>query len=544
MPILDLAGAKPLFPRAQKSRAQNRTLSPANTPAIIGYGGRGGFAGARLDRLTGDFSARSESADAAVFADNRTLRARARTLAINNFVAAKFLKMCEQNIVGHKGILFRAKVTGANGKETAETKRINQRIEQEWLKWTRRGSCSADGRFSFGELERLAIKNCPREGENIIKYAYGTQFNATGFALQPLDNDQLDDTYMADLGNGTQVRMGVEVDQYRRPLAYHFWTSNINDPLPGGDRRRVRVPADQVAHTFRSERPAQTRGYTWLAPAMAEINQLGRYQEAVIVAARASAAKFAVIQQEAPEGWSPDDEDYEGDDRNSDGTEIMTANAGEIPKLDIGETLNFTDPRFPTSTTKDFMQTVLRAIASALGVSYVTLANDLEGVNFSSIRAGLLEERDRWRIDQVWFILNFHEPIFLAWLRMALLTTLSDITLSPDQMLQHEWRARGWPWVDPVKDADAAILRLGNGLSTYTNELGEQGLDFEETIEQRAAEQAFIREKKGLVLGTDLAGDQGGKGVAPDDEAAAATVDAGKNGTDTATAGKQGGAKK
>jgi lambda family phage portal protein len=191
-------------------------------------------------------------------------------------------------------------------------------------------------------------------------------------------------------------------------------------------------------------------------------------------------------------------------------------------ELDYGEKLNFTDPRFPTSTTKEFTQTILRDIASGLLVQYPSLANDLEGVNFSSIRAGLVDERDMWRVIQAWFITDFLEPIYFAWLRMALLTTLKDITLTADQIEMVEWRPRGWEWVDPLKDADATVLKLGNGLSTYTKELGAQGMSFEDTMDDRAREQKYVEDlqarfklRNPVVLGTDLAGDQAGKGVAP-----------------------------
>jgi hypothetical protein len=55
----------------------------------------------------------------------------------------------------------------------------------------------------------------------------------------------------------------------------------------------------------------------------------------------------------------------------------------------------------------------------------------------------------------------------------------------------------------------------------------------------RAKEQALIK-SLGLVLGTDLAGDQGGKGVAAGDESAAAEVD-GAQGKGDAKPAKGGG---
>ncbi len=523
MPILDLRDAKPLFPKPAPVKQARRTLSPASVPGLALGNGHGGFQGAEINRLSMDFVARSTSVDQTLYGDNKRLRARANDLCRNNPFAKKFLAMCSQNIVGTEGIQLQAKVRNAYGKSTADTDRINQRIEEEWKRWCRRGRPTVDGRMSFLDVQRLAIKNCAREGENLLKSVYGLQYNSTGFALQPLDNDQLDDTMMLSGGNGTEIRMGVECDMYRRPLAYHLWQGHPNDILSGRNRERVRVPASDIIHTAIWERPGQTRGYTWMSAAILPLNQQGRYEEAVIVAARASAAKFFAIESEVADGmdFSQDDDDSEAGAPGAEGTGTPThipdpsvsvgANAGDGFALAPGENLNFIDPRFPTANHEQFMKTMLRSVATGLLTSYPSLANDLEGVNFSSIRAGLLDERDGWRVLQRWFIESFLEPVFSKWLSFALLTVLSDIVLTPLQMEQMTWRARGWPWVDPMKDAQSTILNLGNAMSTYSRELASQGLDFEEVMQERAAEQAYIK-TLGLVLGTDISGDQSGKG--------------------------------
>ena len=527
--------------RIEGTKPRKRTLGdPGTFPSSLlggsgGSGGSGGFAAAKWNRLTMDFAAQSRSADQDLQGDNKPMRGRARNLALNSGFVRKFLAMVVQNVVSPKGILLQARVKGVNGADTAESKRINQRIEEEWLRWGRVGRCTADGRFSWVEMQQLAIKAWARDGEALTKKAYSKdlkQYNGVGFALQPLDADQLDDSLLQSIGNGAEIRMGVEVDQYRRPLAYHLWDEHPQDTI-SRSRQRRRIPASEIIHTAMWERPGQTRGYTQLCAAMLAMNQYGRYEEAVVVAARASAAKFGTIETAWPEGYAPDEEDESGSGTNGDGTEYMSGDTGEVMKLAVGESFKFTDPRFPTNTHKDFTQTMIRNIATGLLVSYPSLANDLEGVNFSSIRAGLLEERDCWRIIQRWFIDHFCQPVFDAWLPMALLTVLSDITLSQAQREQVEWRPRGWPWVDPEKDAAATILRLGNGMDTYANALAEQGMDFEAVMDERAREQKYIEDlqerfqlKYPVVLSTDLAGDAGGKGMAPGDEDGGAGEDA------------------
>ena len=481
-----------------------RTLGANSIPGLAQGNGGGTFAAARVNRLTGDFINGSRSADQDLFSSNKLMRARGRELAVNSPFFVKFLQMMEQNVVGPEGILLQARIKNQYGKSTDATKAANLRIEAEWKRWCKRGRCTADGKFSLPQLQRMAIKNYGREGENLLKIVLGLDFNEAGIALQPIDNDQLDDAYNVPLQNNSSVRMGVEVNQYGRPQAYYLWSGHPND-LWGGQRERVRVPAAFIIHTFNAERPTQTRGYTPASSVMLEVKQLDGFDEATSVAARWAAAKLGVIQSQAADGFAGDDEDSNGSDTNSDGTNYSSGAPGEFLQLDEGDTLNFIDPRFPTNTYKDYTRTKIRRIATGLLVSYPTLGNDLENVNFSSIRAGLLDERDHWRILQRWFIDHFLQPIYDAWLKTARLTVLRDLVLTDDQWEQITWRARGWEWVDPVKDAAAAILRLQNGLSTYARELANMGLDFEEVMDERAAEQKFIENLK-LVLGTDIRG--------------------------------------
>ena len=42
---------------------------------------------------------------------------------------------------------------------------------------------------------------------------------------------------------------------------------------------------------------------------------------------------------------------------------------------------------------------------------------------------------------------------------------------------------RGWPWVDPLKDMQATLLAINNGLASRTEALAEQGMDIDEVYE-------------------------------------------------------------
>ena len=89
------------------------------------------------------------------------------------------------------------------------------------------------------------------------------------------------------------------------------------------------------------------------------------------------------------------------------------------------------------------------------------------------------------------------KPVYELWLEEAINKGVID---APDfYEKRHAWTKVKWigpgrGWVDPVKEAKAAQLRMQIGLSTLEDECAAQGLDWEEVLEQLAREKAKIVE--------------------------------------------------
>src|SRR5262245_12012459 len=132
----------------------------------------------------------------------------------------------------------------------------------------------------------------------------------------------------------------------------------------------------------------------------------------------------------------------------------MEVSPGQFEALPTGFEFEAFDPQHPTQGFPFFVKACLRGIASGFGVSSNTLANDLEGVNLSTIRAGVLVEREECKAIQGWFIEQFCEPVFEAWLAWQLCVTLAlPLPIAKlDKFNDPDWKPRRWPWVDPLKD--------------------------------------------------------------------------------------------
>ncbi len=53
------------------------------------------------------------------------------------------------------------------------------------------------------------------------------------------------------------------------------------------------------------------------------------------------------------------------------------------------------------------------------------------------------------------------------------------------------WIGPGRGWVDPLKEAEAAGVRIERGFSTLERECADQGLDWQEVLQQRARERKY-----------------------------------------------------
>lgn len=173
----------------------------------------------------------------------------------------------------------------------------------------------------------------------------------------------------------------------------------------------------------------------------------------------------------------------------------MEANPGTFEIVPDGYEFKAWEPEHPTAQFPAFIKQMLRKIASGFSVFYNVLANDAEGVSYSTMRSFALVERDDWRSIQQDFIDLWRRPLYSAWLGMALLTgTLKLTSRDPSRYMAVRHRPRGWQWIDPEKEAKAAVISIQNGLGTRTGFLAEKGEDLEDVFAELAREEALAKE--------------------------------------------------
>ena len=431
-----------------------------------------------VTRLSAGWTPSNLPADEEVKRSLERIRARSRDLAYNNEYAKKFLQMVGTHIVGPGGFTLQSQVM--EGRQPDDLAR--RMIEAAWWKWCARGNCEATGRMSFVELQRLVVETVARDGEALILRRRGAA-NAWGYELKLIEIDRLPVQHNATLKDGNSVVMGVELNGDGRAVAYWLNLGELDTAQP---LRLTRVPADDVLHLYRPGRPEQHRGLPWMHPVMTGLKMLAGFEEAAIVAARVGAAKMGFF-------TSPDGQADPLADDNVDGEFYQDAEAGAFGVLPPGYKFESWNPDYPHQNYETFIKARLRSIASGLGIAYHTLANDLAEVNYSSARAGTLEERDNWIVLQDWLIDALLRPIFTDWLAEALAkgaillpTGLALPAAKFDKFVEHKWQGRRWTWVDPLKDIEASVSAIKAGLQSPQTIAAQQGLDLADVIDDLA----------------------------------------------------------
>lgn len=337
----------------------------------------------------------------------------------------------------------------------------------------------AAGRTTFAGLQAVVCRSLVEAGEAFVRLRPRLPEDglAVPFQLQVLDPAQVDANSHADRGGGVRVRAGVEFDALGRRTAYHVLADPPGEPF-AVSTQAVRVAAADVCHVFEALAPGQVRGVSWLAPVLLKLKDLDAYGDAQLMRQKVGALHAGFL-------YSPDGSagPYAGEQTGS--ALESGLEPGVLKLLPAGFDVKFSDPPELGQEFDAFQRWCLREIASGLGLPFELLTGDLSAVNYSSIRAGLVEFRRRvdGLRDQVLV------PLLLmpTWARFIELAVLTGALPADDPDVGRvAWIAPPWRWIDPLKDAEAEVLAIQAGLRSRAEIIAEHGRDIEEVDRERA----------------------------------------------------------
>lgn len=463
--------------------------------------------------MTQNWLGKIEKYDEEIFRNLEELIQDSRNLELNSAPYAKYLSMCEGHIVGPEGFSFGVSVEDYKNGVSTQNVRLNKGVEYSWKKWMKKKCADIEGKRSFIELNRLMVRTLKRDGEILCKKIRmnPTKENPFGFSLQILDPRMIDSLYgkqkPQNLENGNYVVMGVEFNKYHKPVAYYLRTGgerNIHSPYQASERERV--PAEDIIHQFKFIAQIQSRGVPQACSVFNLMIDLEDFLKTAMLASKVGASSGIYLQQKENSKTGPEAlaDGLKIDSKGSEHLE-MTLRPGAVQFVPDGLEMKAFEAKYPEGNFVGYVSYMLKLIASGMNVSYFTLANCYEQINFSSSKVGTDEDREHWKREQDWFIDCILNEVFEDWLQTSLLNNaisyegggVVEANHYESIIDNYEFKGRIWTPIDEDKYVSASEKKLKLGLTTISDLLASQGRTYDDILIKKKREEE-VRKQYGF----------------------------------------------
>ncbi len=395
-----------------------------------------------------------------------TLRIRSHDIIRKNPYAANAVEAIVSNCIG----------TGIKPQSKARDADFRKRIQELWLQWT--DEADVAGICDFYGLQALILRSVIECGECFVRIKIDRKNGTVPLKLQVLEAEHLNASKDYPLPNGHIIKSGIEFDKSGKKVAYYLYKEHPGDSCKWnscGGHESIRIPANEILHIYKPLRPGQIRGEPWLSNVLLKLHELDQYEDAELVRKK-TAAMFAGFVTRL----DPDSEIF----KQEEGSDLYGLEPGTMQFLDPGEDIKFSTPADVGSTYEIFIKQQLRVISVGLGITYEQLTGDLSGVNYSSIRAGLLEFRRRCSaLQHNLIVYQFCRPIWNKWIELAILADAIKIP-NDKNFAAVKWIPQGFAWVDPLKEQKAQMNAVRCGFKSRAEVVSELGYDVEEIDEE------------------------------------------------------------
>lgn len=466
MGFLDLFRRNPM-------RAERRAVGAAAFQQV-----RAAYDGANRSRRSSGWRVVSTDSNAEIGTSGARLRDVARDMVRNVPLAARAKTLIPHNAVGD-GI-----IPSIRGR-TARKEQVDALLRAH-LDTT---SIDAGGQMTLYGIQDLAVATVVESGECIIRRRWRRASDnlPLPFQLQLLEPDHIDTTVDGIQPNGNMAVQGIEFDLLGRRVAYWLY-----DQHPGAWSiyqlaTSRRIPAQDVAHVYRIDRPGQVRGVSWFAPVIMRMRDLADASDAHLMRFKIAACFAAFITGREFDGT---------DEEDIDGAPLEELGPGLVEYLNEGEDVKFGTPPL-VGDYDPYTKAVMYEIAAGLGVTFEALTGRLDGVNFSSGRMGWLEFHRNVRAWQNHMIIP---QICFAVQRWS----MEAIALQTGSTEPLEW---GWTpprreMISPKDEIPAIRDAIRSGLSSRSEELRKLGYD-PDVIDRENEEDNARADRAGLSFDSD-----------------------------------------
>lgn len=503
--------------RAAIAQMQSRDARRAKLEAFVEQMVAGGYSGAQRDRLTQSWHTPSLSADQLLRYDHRILTDRARALIRDDSIADSIAQAHRRNLAN-----ITPKAAAYDPKTRKPLKEFNRALDELWDHWAHRAKfVDIERTKTFVEMQGLAAEEFCAAGQAMAIHSYEPRADVPGLVLQMIEPEQIArdrDNFVRRTEGENEIRNGIEIDAYGAPVAY--WIHRQRHPLEGWTMEVERIPADRVIRMIRQRRVRQTIGVTRLASGIRKLLDLGKYDEAELIAAWMEACiGFIDEGDDADEslGFDGGDGDTEvegGESTGGTGASQKKKKPSEIEMspgyIARGKYKPF-QPQHPGKQYSAFVDTQLRRIAVGTGFAFSTISGDFTKGSYAAQRQEVnAEEKEVEPLQELVVDTGIGQPVWDLFTTYAVLENrlpvdAGDFFANPRAYLRANWQPPARPPIDMAREAAAQKIAIDYRLTNRRDLQNRTGGHWLENFDQIEVERNEA-EARGITLPEDALG--------------------------------------
>lgn len=306
---------------------------------------------------------------------------------------------------------------------------------------------------------------------DVLLVSYDGQSSVMVEADRIKNFQEVSDKYDAQITDGTITYVeGVLLDRLGAPLGYSIGSRRQNSS--GLDFEMI-VPAQHAYHLAYFTRYDQVRGISPLASAGATFQDIFESIDYEITKHKiAQLFGIKIVHENSPLfGVPPEDETDEE-------YPIDFGRGPYVIDLRPGDDIQVVESAHPSATSSDFYKQLISLALKSLDLPYSFF--DESAANYSSSRLAWLQYLASCGQKRQ-AIANFLQWITTRWLKSSVEN--GDL---PEEAYSAEitWVPIGQPWIDPLKEVQADVMALHNGLVSRQEICRRHGRDYETVLEE------------------------------------------------------------
>jgi lambda family phage portal protein len=400
-------------------------------------------------------------------ASRQSIAALSRWLCYNSAIVRGAIDTMTRNAIG-AGIKCQARTKDEGWNKATE----------EWLAmWE--GSCDVRGILTYQAMQQVATRTMLRDNEIFILLTD----NGDGWPmLQMVEGHRCETpSYVKD---DAKIFDGVRMNKFGRPLSYYIRTGINGDTF-------TEVQAADLILLAERDRADEVRSLSKLASCinlLLDRDEILDYE--MLACKRAGQIGMAIesTTNSGPGFFNPTE---------TDSTNLTTDNlfgGGALVNVPMGKTLREIKNDRPSQNLQQHMDQYIRAVASGLGVpyAYIWSPNELTGPS----QRFVLAQAQR-RFDEISDAVI--EQMLKRVRKWALAKAIKRGDLTPPRGMAMWWEAvyhtPARTTIDAGRDSAADREDLKMGIKTLADISAERGSDWQEIVNQKIAEQIYIKQK-------------------------------------------------